>query len=149
MRVWAWASPWARLRSQLVPCFCERTREDKVNSMKVRARGHVQMVRAVVSARQASLERSGFAPAPCPQAEPRPDAEERRRETQRNAGGTCAGGTCPGHVCKVARGRGGGRVHASDRRQTCVCLAWAQGAPCLPRSLTRSSRWSGFLVAEH
>ena len=82
MRVWAWASPWARLRSQLVPCFCERTREDKVNSMKVRARGHVQMVRAVVSARQASLERSGSAPAPCPQAEPRPDAEERRRETQ-------------------------------------------------------------------
>ena len=89
------------------------------------------MVRAAVSARQASLERSGSAPAPCPQAEPRPDAEKRRREAQRNAGGTCAGGACAGHVCKVARARvqgcsgggGGVRVHASDRRQTCVC-AW-------------------------
>ena len=84
------------------------------------------MVRAVVSARQASLERSGSAPAPCPQAEPRPDAEERRRETQRNAGGTCAGGACPGHVCKVARGGGGGagtcERQAPDVRVSCVGL---------------------------
>ena len=40
------------------------------------------MVRAAVSASQASLERSGSAPAPCPQAEPRPEAEKRHRDTQ-------------------------------------------------------------------
>jgi hypothetical protein len=59
------------------------------------------MVRAAVSASQASLERPGSAPAPfsaCPQAEPRPEAQKRTRHV------------CRARVRGCERGGGGGRA---------------------------------------
>ena len=97
------------------------------------------MVRAVVSARQASLERSGSAPAPCPQAEPRPDAEKRRRETQEECVQVArVQGTC-------ARLRGGGRGAAGTcERQAQNVRVWRGVGSCLLRS--RRSNFA--LVAE-
>ena len=81
------------------------------------------MVRAAVSASQASLERPGSAPAPfsaCPQAEPRPEAQHRTRHA------------CRARVRGCERGggwaRAGGRAHASDSaKRACVSGRWAQG----------------------
>jgi len=81
------------------------------------------MVRAAVSASQASLERPGSAPAPfsaCPQAEPRPEAQHRTQHA------------CRARVRGCERGggwaRAGGRAHASDSaKRACVSGRWAQG----------------------
>ena len=91
--------------------------------MRVRAGGHVQVVREAVSASQASLERPGSAPAPfsaCPQAEPRPEAQHRTQHA------------CRARVRGCERGggwaRAGGRAHASDSaKRACVSGRWAQG----------------------
>ena len=79
------------------------------------------MVRAAVSASQASLERPGSAPfSACPQAEPRPEAQHRTQHA------------CRARVRGCERGggwaRAGGRAHASDSaKRACVSGRWAQG----------------------
>ena len=98
------------------------------------------MVRAAVSASQASVERPGSAPAPfsaCPQAEPRPEAQKRTR------------GTCAGHVCEVARvGARGGACTCERQRQTCVCI-WALGSRGALGPRTCLSRFSFHCAAVH